>query len=796
MRSIKVLTGAALMFASVLIMAAVVYAAPNASGEIQGTIKDALGRPLSGASLILKSPQEATIGRTKSDANGHFVFSQVKPGTYAVLGENPGFQASTAIVTVGPELMATTTLTLASSEALELKVEAERLNLVRNSLSPKTGGSIYSFTQQDLTALPQGENTSFNQVLLQAPGVANDSFGALHVRGDHANLQYRIDGVILPEGITGFGQVLETRFANNIDLLTGALPAQYGQREAGVIEITSKTRYETGGSVEAYGGTHDTAQPSFEVGGTVGKWNYFATSNFLTDNLGVENPTPYQNAIHDYTAQSTGFGYASYLLDPTSRFVLFFGSYDGFFQIPNNPYYSATAVPPNQQYLQELGIPNFGSKNLNEKQYENNYFGALAYQSTIGADFDYQVSYVARYTSVHFVPDTVGDLVFNGVSSNVFQSSLIHQIQGDGSYHLTDWWAMAHTIRMGYSASYENTTSYNDATVFPVDVNGDVTGSPFTIKDATPKDGNILLGLYLQDEWKPFEKWTVNYGLRFDYMNEYVTANQFSPRLGVVYKVLTDTTLHAAYARYFTPPPTELILTKTTSLFEGTSNETPVTTNSAVLPERSNYFDAGVIQKITPAAQVGFDSFYKATKDLIDEGEFGQALIFAPFNYDEGKIWGLELTGNYKMGNWAAYANAARTVSLAKVVASGQYNFSQDELNYIQNNWIHTDHDQLYTVSSGVSYQWWETLFTADLTYGSGLRSGFANRGIVPDNVQVNLGVKRKFDLAGIGPVELRLAVLNVFDRINEIRTGTGIGVFAPQYGPRIGFFGGIKKIF
>jgi len=214
------------------------------------------------------------------------------------------------------------------------------------------------------------------------------------------------------------------------------------------------------------------------------------------------------------------------------------------------------------------------------------------------------------------------------------------------------------------------------------------------------------------------------------------------------------------------------------------------------LPERSNYFDAGVIQKITPAAQVGFDSFYKATKDLIDEGEFGQALIFAPFNYDEGKIWGLELTGNYKMGNWAAYANAARTVSLAKVVSSGQYNFSQDELNYIQNNWIHTDHDQLYTVSSGVSYQWWETLFTADLTYGSGLRSGFANRGIVPDNVQVNLGVKRKFDLAGIGPVELRLAVLNVFDRINEIRTGTGIGVFAPQYGPRIGFFGGIKKIF
>ena len=142
-----------------------------------------------------------------------------------------------------------------------------------------------------MTALPEGENTPFNQVLLQAPGVANDSFGQLHVRGDHANLQYRIDGIILPEGITGFGQVLDTRFASNVDLLTGALPAQYGQREAGVIEITTKTFFETGGSVEMYGGSHNTMQPSFEFGGSEGKLNYFATGSFLANDLGIENTT-------------------------------------------------------------------------------------------------------------------------------------------------------------------------------------------------------------------------------------------------------------------------------------------------------------------------------------------------------------------------------------------------------------------------------------------------------------------------------------------------------------------------
>ncbi|MGA8571821.1 MAG: TonB-dependent receptor [Desulfobaccales bacterium] len=783
MRFVKVLTGSALAFASFLIMAAVVYAAPLANDQIEGTIKDALGRPLAGASLVLKAPDETIKGRTTSDDNGNFVFSNVKPGIYAVLGEKSGFQAGTAIVTLKAGTTATAALTLAAQEALELKVQAQRLNQAQNGLSPKTGGSMYNFTQQDITALPLGQNTPFNQVLLQAPGVANDSYGQLHIRGDHANTQYRIDGIILPEGITGFGQVLQTRFASNIDLMTGALPAQYGQREAGVIEIQTKTLYENGGRVDMYGGSQATLNPSFEYGGSAGKLTYFMTGSYLADNLGIENTTSAQNAIHDYTQQATGFAYASYLLNPTSRLFVMFGNYNGSFQIPNNPNLPPQFLGPDQ--------PNFNSKSLNENQYESNRYEALAYQSTIGSDFNYQVSYVNRYTSVHFVPDLVGDLVFNGVASNVSQSSFINQWQGDGSYHLNE----AHTIRMGFTTSYEDTTSINNSTVYPT-IDGNVSGYPFTIKDNEPKNGNVLVAAYVQDEWKPFAKWTVNYGLRFDYMDEFVTAEQLSPRVGLVYKPLTDTTLHAGYARYFTPPPTELILNKSINLYQNTTNAPEVSQNSPVLPERSHYFDAGVIQKITPAAQVGLDGFYKITKDLIDEGQFGQALIFAPFNYAQGKILGLELTANYHLGNWAAYANVARTESLARQVVSGQYNFSQAELDYIANSWIHTDHDQLYTISSGVSYQWWETLFTADMTFGTGLRAGFANREVVPDSVQLNLGVKRKFDLVGIGPVELRLAVLNVLDRINEIRTGTGVGVFAPQYGPRIGFFAGLSKLF
>jgi outer membrane receptor protein involved in Fe transport len=767
--------------------AALVHAASERSDAIQGTTRDALGRPLPGVDLTLKTPDQKMLGKTGSDKDGNFTFGGVAPGTYAILGEKKGFQESTAIVTVEAGSVASATLTLTAQEALEMSVVAERLAQARNNLSPKTGGSQYTIGQSDITTLPEGENTSFNQVLLQAPGVANDSFGQLHVRGDHANVQYRINGVTLPEGITGFGQVLDTRFTKRIDLLTGALPAQYGYREAGVIEIETKTIFETGGSVGLYGGSHDTAQPSFQLGGTQGKLNYFLTGSYLHNNLGIENPTPGPNAIHDQTDQFKGFGYASYLLSPATRLSVIFGSYDGFFQIPNRP-----RAAPNPQYLAALGVAAVDSGTLNERQNETNRYGIVALQSSIGPDIDYQIAYFVRDTTVNFSPDYIGDLAFDGVSSKLYRSAISNGLQGDSAYRLND----AHTVRAGFFGFTENVVSNNTSSVFPVDANGNVTGGPFNVRDNTSKNGNIIGAFYVQDEWKAIDKLTVNYGLRADQMNTYVNASQLSPRLGLVYKATPETTLHAAYARYFTPPPTELVSPKDLALFSGTSNAPSVTANSPVLPERSHYFDGGVIQKVTPALTFGLDGFYKIVRDLIDEGQFTEAPIFTPFNYSQGKIYGVELTSSYKSGNFAAYGNLARTVSLAKDVVSGQFNFAQDELNYITNHWVHTDHDQLYTASGGVSYTWMGTRFSADATFGSGLRSGFVNVDHVASSTSVNLGAVRKFVAGWFGPMEARLAVVNVLDKINPIRSGTGIGVFAPQFAPRIGIFGGISKLF
>ncbi len=754
---------------------------------IQGQVNDTLGRPIAEADVTLKSVTGEVVAHATSDTEGHFAFTATVPGTYAVLSDKPGFKTGSSIVTFSAG-MASTIITLAASQVQDITITATKLEKARNGLSPKTGGSVYKFDASNIDNLPQGESTAFNQVLLQAPGVANDSYGQLHVRGDHGNTQYRINGVILPEGVSGFGQTMDTRFAQGIDLLTGALPAQYGYRTAGVIEINTKTNFEAGGHIDLYGGSNHTLNPSIEYGNTNGNLSYFVDGSYLTNDVGIENPTSSANPIHDTTKQEKGFAYLSYLLNPDTKLSFMFGSYDGKFQVPNNP--GQTPDPNNLGILAQLPAGyNPDSATLNDNQSEVNRFAVAALQSSLNDRFDYQVALFTRYSSVHYIPDINGNLAFNGVASDVFRSSSSTGIQADGSDRLNE----THTLRMGMFGSDENIVSNNSSTVFPVDSSGNVSGPAYTIVDNNPKNGNTLLGLYLQDEWKATDKLTVNYGGRFDQVNAYVNEHQFSPRLGLVYKSSDRTTWHSGYARYFTPPPTELVSSTTQALFANTTNDQPGA-NSPVKSERANYLDAGVTHQLTPVVSLGLDTFYKQTRNTIDEGQFGSALILTPFNYEQGKIYGAELTSNYKSGDLSGYANLARTISMAKNIISSQYLFDSTELAYAADNWVNVDHEQALTISTGASYLWSGTRLNGDLIYESGLRNGFANTTHLPGYTVLNLGASQKMKFVDIGPIEARLAITNVTDKIYQIRDGSGIGVGAPQYGQRRGLFIGLSK--
>ncbi len=659
-----------------------------------------------------------------------------------------------------------------------------QFDAARDNLAPRFGASTFDMNSAFIDTLPQVNNASINKVLLQAPGVTQDSTasGEIHVRNEHANVQYRINGIILPDGISGFGHVLDTGFAGNVALITGALPAQYGLRTAGIVDIQTKSgrALEQGGSIGVYGGSFGTLTPSFEYGGRSGATEYFFSGRGFTSNLGIENPTDSRNAIHDRTYQGNFFGYTSTILDPQTRVSTIVGNTTNRFQIPNNP----NQMPG----FTAFGVNNFDSSQLNEKQAEQNTFGVVALQKSMNG-IDLQVAGFSRYSTLHFIPDTVGDVVFNGIASDVYRRSFANGIQADGAYKLND----THTLRAGFTVTGESTLVSNVSTVLPLDLLGNPVDAPFSITDNNSKLGWVA-GTYLQDEWRLTDKLTLNLGLRFDQMWQYVNANQLSPRVNVIYKPFDGTTLHAGYARYFTPPPQVIAAPANINAFANTSAQPETFQQSPVLPERSHYFDAGISQTITPKFQVGLDAYYKLAKDLLDDGQFGSALILNGFNYESAENVGVELNANYKDGNFNAYGNIAWARQMAKNIVSNQYLFSAAELAYIANNYVFTDHAQQWTASLGASYLWQDIRVSGSMVYGSGLRSGFANTDHVAPYATANFGLSREFQIPNGKPLTVRFDIVNVFDAIYQLRDGSGIGVFAPQYGQRRGFYVGISQ--
>ncbi|MDB5418569.1 MAG: TonB-dependent receptor, partial [Phenylobacterium sp.] len=586
-------------------------------------------------------------------------------------------------------------------------------------------------------------------------------------------------------GLQVFGQTLSPRLAQSIQLITGALPAQYGLRTAGIINITTKSGFKTGGEVSLYGGGPNVITPSVEYGGSWGRSSAFGSLSYTGTDSGIESPDGRSTPIHDHSDQFQGFGYFDHILSDESRVSAILGTSQQSFQIPN-----VAGLQPSLG-LTVNGRSSFPSEQLNGRQQEGTTYAIGTYQRTTDK-FTGQASVFARYSTLRYSPDYVGELLFNGIAQAARKTDLALGTQLEGVYNLND----AHTIRGGVVLQHDRTTSDTTSLVLPVDASGAQTSDrPLTILDSANRSASTY-SAFLQDEWKLTEALTLNYGLRYDYLDGFRREQQLSPRLGLVWTPAEGLTLHAGYARYFTPPPFELVASQTIAKFVGTTAQSPGAQNDLPRSESDHYFDLGAEQKLGPFT-VGVDAYYKKAKNLVDEGQFGAPIILTPFNYREGYAKGVELSANYAKGPMTAYTNLAWSQAKGKDIVSSQFNFDPAELAYIRDHFIYLDHDQTWTASAGGAYRFdTGTRISADLIYGSGLRrSGTVPNGDkLPAYTQVNLGASQQF--AALGGFTVRADVINVFDKKYEIRDGTGIGVGAPQFGPRRGVYVGISKTF
>jgi len=563
----KLLILAFALWAAIFIFPCSGRSAVSSSGyRIAGVVKDALARPIGNAQLVLQSADGHAVARAQSGRNGAFEFPDVPRGTYAVVANKSGFMTAVTIVTVKSQAVANLDIALQSTSALSLKVVTTKINRQPNGVS-QTGNSQYTLSDHDIAALSQGVNTPINEVLLQMPGVTQDAQGQVHVDGEHEDLQWRVNGVMMPlDSFSGFGQIFNSFFIRRLSLIDGVLPMSYGYRDAGVLDMVTKDGCSNpGGSVGFYGGQREWMQPSVEYGGCEGAFSYYVTGTYLHSNLALSSASPGMTPIHNITNQGEGFGYFTYQVSPLTKLSLITGVSVNDSQIPDS-----AGLPP---FFQLAGVNpvNYPSTIINESLDQDYYFGILALTGVVGPGIAYQVAYTGAYSTINFNPDPIGDLIYQGSASTVFHSEFDHTLQTDLSKRIELPKLGAHDLGTGFYLG-EYGVELDDSTLaFPTNSAGtQISDVPVTIVQ-NANNINMLYGVYVQDIWRINERFTITAGLRWDGVSGIIDNNMVSPRINLLYKPSRDTAFHAGFARYFRTPDFETVSPKSFTAFQNTT---------------------------------------------------------------------------------------------------------------------------------------------------------------------------------------------------------------------------------
>jgi outer membrane receptor protein involved in Fe transport len=639
-----------------------------------------------------------------------------------------------------------------------------------------TGSADYTVTSADILDLPTGDNTTVTDVLAQMPDVAIDQNQQIHIRNTEGpQFQYQIDGALVPLDINTnppFISMIDPLFVSRIDLLDGVLPSNYGYATGGVVAIQTKNGCDaSGGDVSLFFGQRRTLQPSAQYAGCAGRASYYLSGLYDQGENAFSSATPGPNPIHDQANQGHLFGHVAVPLGSTTRFSATLSAAASNNQLPN--------VPNLSPEFRLVGVGDPTSGDINSDLNFRDYLAMLTLSGKLDTALSYQVTYAAHAISQQFVPDNAGELIFQGVASTASHDDVDNTLQADLTYRIA-----RHTLTTGIYLGEYRVIADDRSLVFPVDSTGTQTSStPITVVNDAHAT-NIVSGLYVNDVWQLADRLKLDLGLRWDDLTGFTDGNQIDPTINLSYAFTPHTTAHVGFARYMQVPSFQGISPTAAAAFAGTTAEGPPGI-STPLTEDDYEWDIGFVHALTPRITLSQDNYYEITHHYLDTGQFGVVPIFAPFNYDQGAIWGTDVSAMYRGDHLSAYSSVTVGRNLEKGVATGQFNFDSDELAYINTHYIVLDHQPLYGASGGANYRWQRFDFALDGVYSSGLRAGFADLEALPTVVQINGSIQGSWRVPVVGTLIDRLSILNLLDRVNLIRPAEGIGIFQSAYGPR-----------
>ena len=769
---------------------------------ITGTVQNQDLRRVPQASVEVKDQEGTVVGAAVANEAGEFAVEIPAAGTYSVSAIQDIYRSEYAIVKAGAESLAPIVLTLSHTKEISLEVVSP--------LAPiqyKASSETYALSRKEIESLPRGNNNDLQDVLLTIPSAVYGSLKQVHIRQDHANLQLRIDGVPIPDTVSStFSDVISPRAWERADIILGGMEAQYGNKAAAVLDITTKSGTKPSfGSMQVMGGSNQTINPSMEYGGTIGeKFRFYILNSHTATNRGIEPPTLGHSIFHGQSERNQTFIRGDYQYDNKNNFTWLFLNSVAKYQIPTQP---GLELDPSGQMLPLLqaGRPGFtpvASQALNEFQKENNQYGHMVWRHDVNANNFFSLAGYMRHTRATFKTDPLNVLAYTADPTGPFSASDQDRNAYSTGLRLDHTYVHSaqHLIKAGFQIDRTQSVNKTRLFTFADDGAGNPTGDLLSL-NADNRQIGYRQEFWIQDQWTPNERWTFNLGLRGDAVQYLRNEGQISPRVGVSYKYDPSNVFHVFYGRMFTPPNLEAISFAKLNT-AGTRAQPDDTTNNTVRAERAHYFEVGSYHALNRYATLQFTGWYKLSNFLSDAGQFGTTPLLNYFAFERGWQRGMDAALKLQLTeNLTARGNVAWGQCKGYGLQSGHFLLEAKEIADINSRGgVFCDHMQTLTSSAIMTYRFLErTTVTGQMLFASGLRTAEnedakTNSTHSPSYTIYNFSIAHVFPLPWEGQkFLLGFDIINLFDQKYYINQGEGsIGLGVAHAGmPRSFFFRG-----
>ncbi len=670
-----------------------------APSDVVGTVTDsASGQGLASVEVSVMQGT-AVVASTSSDEFGRFTVHNLSPGTYAVMVRFIGFRPATQAIAVtgdGTPVRLTFQMVAVAISLQAVQVQSS----VPVAVNTRTGDQ--TFQQDNYHGAPT--NTTSEILQQSIVGAARAPTGEVHIRGQHAEYTYYVDGVPVPPGISGsLNELFDPQVVNNIDFQTGGWDAEYGGRNAAIINV--QTRIPAGGfhsDMSAYSGSFASQGGSLNLSTNSGKWGAFLSGAYQTTDMRQDpvmgNPAtdaPYN--FHNGGVDGFGFGKVEYRASSTDVMDLDLNWSRTQFAVP---YDTAGGTSLNDHQTDVNGFANMSWHHL---------FAAPDSSAGAAAPAELFAGLFYRSGSLHYVPGATDQpsFIFYPDTTTPYNLSEDRRFTTSGvKMDLTVNPQRELTWKSGVLA--QHTTGHEDFQSV------DAAGNPGPASNSGLAGNDI--GAYTQVAYSPIEQFEIRTGLRYDSHTAPFagTATQWSPRVRFNFYPDAATTVYLYYGRQFMPTNIEDLRSITSVAQAGV-------TTSPTLPERDDFYEAGIIHRFPVAGLVTkFSWYHKHSSPGVDDNTVPGSSITTDVNISQVWITGLEGVINVRPdGPLSGYVNLALNHAYGIGPITGGFFPTANPTGYFD-----LDHDQRLSIVASATYSANRMFISATETYGSGLTNG------------------------------------------------------------------------